>query len=271
MSVIFCCLLLFSVVAHAAPVSDEGDSGIRFILTHDAEKVEKKAEGSPAPQFKVESSAWAGPIFSSYSMASTSGNSIKLPLTMGSGLGGGILLGPASGTDFDFRIQKAIVEYPVIPGVTTAPLEVVNYDANFGVGFSFGEIRVRPGYRIHLRDVRETGPSAVMTSSVQHGPSLMADYLTDVGKGWQALASAGAFAPIFFREKFQSSGDSRLRFGLSLSGGISYRIVDKLRAGIIPKISYFMNTFSGRGARSISNVNEKWISFSIPLEVSYVF
>jgi len=247
------------------------DSGIKFLLV-DEEEGATKADKSDSVTNPLKLWAIAGPSFLSYTLKTSSPNSIKLPMTRGTEVGLGIAYKVSPSDQIRVSLRKNETDFAAIPGVTTALLTVRDLDGRIGYAAGLGGgFFAKPSYRLHDREVREVSPVAAMTGSIAHGLHLEAGWAHLKEKGWSILMRAGLFTPIFFKEKFQETGSARIRLYSDAGMQVMYALGGGFKVGFYPSISLEYRSYSGATNRAVRDGKERWIGIVAPVQVTASF
>jgi len=231
---------------------------------------EKEIQGfDPEEQEKkLEVGLIGGVGASSYQLSTSSGYSIKMPPAIGPFLGISAYYKKDDSLQFVLDAHEERRKFKTITGVTPGPLEVKDRAVILGARiFSGNTLYLEPFYRWKMKLVEEIKPIAVMTASQQHGIGLkLGIQVMEEGK-WRNSISLGVQSPIFYKERFQRTGNSRLRAGAELENRFRFYVNRNLYLGVGAKIQGEVYTYSGRGDRSITDTRERWMLLSMPFEV----
>lgn len=251
------------------PSPDE--AGIKFLLVDEGES-DLKAEKPNHVTSPLKLWTIVGPSFSSYSLETSSSNRIKLPMTRGLEFGVGAAYKVSETDQIRISFRKNETDFAAVSGVTTATLSVKNLEARVGYLMGLGQgFFLNPSYRFHDRDVREVFPVAVMTASTAHGLHLETGWANFKEKGWSILMRAGLFTPIYFKEKFQETGSSRIRLYSDAGMQVMYALGGGFKVGFYPSISIEYRSYSGATNRAVRDGKERWIGIVAPVQVTASF
>lgn len=221
---------------------------------------------------KLEAGFLGGVMANSYHLSTSSGYSIKLPPAIGPFLGIHVLYSPRGSTQYFLELWEERRKFKTITGITPGPLEVKDRVAT--VGFRTPTSKrffLEPFYRWQMKLVDEIRPIAVMTASQLHGLGLRVGVEREKENFWRNTIHLGAFSPIFYKERFQRTGNSRLRLSFELQNRFRYFLKNNFYLGVGLQFQADVYSHSGRGDRSISDSRERWLKLAIPLEIGRRF
>lgn len=221
---------------------------------------------------KLEIGFLGGVMANNYNLTTSSGYSIKLPPAVGPFLGLHFLYSPNGASQYFFEAWEERRKFKTITGVTPGPLEVKDRVVTLGFRTPTAKrFYLEPFYRWQMKLVDEIRPIAVMTASQLHGIGLRIGMEREKENFWRNSVHVGVFSPVFYKERFQRTGNSRLRFSFDLQNRFRYFLKNNFYLGVGLQFQVDAYSYSGRGDRSISDSRERWLKLAIPLEVGRRF
>lgn len=263
-----------AVALAQSDVKKKSDGGILFLLEEEKESADGTDTESGRSELtpKLELSALAGPVSTTYRMESASGHNVRLAGTIGYRLG---LMAAyqASGTlTLELQLSRKRTEFAPLSGITSMPLEVKEQQVDLASRHSIGEgFYIRPSYRFQYREAREVSPVAVVTSAVTHGLGIGLGVQVIAAGKWKVDIWAGAYVPVYYLEKFQRTGGSTFRGGIEAQNRFQYMLGPKFGVGLAPKFSLLFHSYSGTGERSVRDASERWLELALPVELGLLF